>query len=315
MVATFQTVTNSFQAPGIAGDFASSNPRASILSPPYGQPGFLAGPNGLTIGLFAWYDATTFLYVSNYGQGVPNGFVHRGAGDALITTYLAGFGSTIPAGFPVGSVMDAGDFFIVNNGTTIATPGMKAYANNSTGVATFAVTGAPATAASGSASSIAAGTGSFTASIADNVFTVTVVGSGVVVVGGTLAGTGVASGTMVTAQLSGTAGGVGTYSITPRDQTVASSTITETYGTLTVGGTVVAGFAVGQTITGSGVTAGTYITALGTGTGGAGTYIVSPTQTASSTAISAYSNTETGWYCRSVGQPGDVVIISSRAMG
>ena len=44
---------------------------------------------------------------------------------------------------------------------------------------------------------------------------------------------------------------------------------------------------VGQTITGTGVTAGTYITALGTGTGGTGTYTVSTSQNVSSTAITS----------------------------
>jgi hypothetical protein len=43
--------------------------------------------------------------------------------------------------------------------------------------------------------------------------------------------------------------------------------------------------AVGQVITGTGVTAGTTITALGTGTGGVGTYTVSVSQTVTSTAI------------------------------
>jgi len=57
--------------------------------------------------------------------------------------------------------------------------------------------------------------------------------------------------------------------------------------TLTVGGTVTGTFAVGQVISGSGVTAGTYITALGTGTGGAGTYTVSASQTVASTAINS----------------------------
>lgn len=57
--------------------------------------------------------------------------------------------------------------------------------------------------------------------------------------------------------------------------------------TLTVGGTVTGNFAVGQTISGTGVTAGTIITALGTGTGGAGTYTVSISQTVASTTISA----------------------------
>lgn len=44
---------------------------------------------------------------------------------------------------------------------------------------------------------------------------------------------------------------------------------------------------VGMTISGTGVTAATKITALGTGTGGTGTYTVDTSQTASSTAISA----------------------------
>ena len=54
---------------------------------------------------------------------------------------------------------------------------------------------------------------------------------------------------------------------------------------LTVGGTVTGTFAVGQVISGTGVTSGTRITALGTGTGGAGTYSVNNSQTVSSTAI------------------------------
>ena len=46
---------------------------------------------------------------------------------------------------------------------------------------------------------------------------------------------------------------------------------------------------VGATITGSGVTAGTYVTAFVTGTGGAGTYTVSASQTVASTTITDQS--------------------------
>lgn len=46
---------------------------------------------------------------------------------------------------------------------------------------------------------------------------------------------------------------------------------------------------VGQSISGSGVTAGTQITALGTGKGGVGTYTVGTSQTASSTTVTATS--------------------------
>lgn len=59
--------------------------------------------------------------------------------------------------------------------------------------------------------------------------------------------------------------------------------------TLTVTAVASGKLAVGQVLSGSGVTAGTTITALGTGTGGAGTYTVSAEQTAASTTITANS--------------------------
>jgi hypothetical protein len=65
---------------------------------------------------------------------------------------------------------------------------------------------------------------------------------------------------------------------------VGTASITTTQ--MTVTGSPVGAYAVGQVLSGSGVTAGTKITALGTGTGGAGTYTVTPSQTAASTTIS-----------------------------
>ena len=316
MSGSFQTFTNALQAPGIAGDFASANPRATLLSSQnYNNTGFIAGPNGLTIGLFAWVDTATYRLASNSGAGAPNGVVGRQGMSGLITTYLTAYGMTIPAGMMAGSLYDAGDFFVVNNGTTEATPGMKAYANNGTGVASFAATGNPTSAAvSASTATIAAETGSWTGSITDNVMTIPGAVTGIAVVGGVLSGTGVASGTVIVAQLTGTAGaGSGaTYEVSPRDQTVASTAISETYGLFAPGTLVSGAFAVGMTLSGSGVTTGTYITAA---SATAGDWIVTPTQTANSETITGYSTTETSWYCRSVGQPGDVVKISSRAMG
>lgn len=67
-------------------------------------------------------------------------------------------------------------------------------------------------------------------------------------------------------------GGVGTASISGTTMTVTAMTS--------------GAFAVGQTLTGTGVTGGTTITALGTGNGGTGTYTVSASQTVASTAIS-----------------------------
>lgn len=55
--------------------------------------------------------------------------------------------------------------------------------------------------------------------------------------------------------------------------------------TLTVGGTVTGAFSVGDRIFGAGVEPNTFITGLGTGTGGAGTYIINNSQTVASTTI------------------------------
>jgi hypothetical protein len=132
--------------------------------------------------------------------------------------------------------------------------------------------------------SIAAGSSVFTGSVAGYVLTVTSVTSGSIVLGGALGGTGVAASTLITSQLSGSVGGIGTYAVSV-PQTLASGTLNESYGTLTV--TVVSSgtLSVGQAVSGSGVTASTVITALGTGAGGTGTYYVNNSQTVGSEAL------------------------------
>ena len=85
--------------------------------------------------------------------------------------------------------------------------------------------------------------------------------------------------------------------------TTASSTLSATSTaswisgtTLNVGGTA-SGFAVGLGLTGLGIPLGTYITALGTGSGGTGTYTINTSLTVGSStntlAINAYANTIT----------------------
>ena len=288
MSGSFQTSTKNLQNPAFAGDFSSLNPYSSALSTQvYNSTGFRAGPLGLTIGLFAWLDPATFSLAGNSGSGAPQGFVGRAGRNALITTYLSAFGMTIPSGSPAGNIYISGDFWIVNNGSNVTSPGQKAYANNTSGVATFATSGLPTTGGSGSGSTIAAGTGSVTATIVDNVLTTSGSVTGSLPVGAILSGTGVAPGTYIAAQLTGTPGGAGTYSVSPRTQTVASTTVSATFGTLTIGGTVVSGLAVGQTVLSASTAAGTVVTALGSGTGGAGTYVVNLTQTVGSEAMTS----------------------------
>ena len=69
--------------------------------------------------------------------------------------------------------------------------------------------------------------------------------------------------------------------------TAARGTASISGTTMTVTGTPTGTFAVGQTLTGTGLAQGTQITALGTGAGGAGTYTVNYAQTVASTQISA----------------------------
>lgn len=312
----FQTLVNTQPAPGVAGDFCDANPRATV---DFGAGGAVAGANGVFVARFAWTQAYPLdtnnapQIVNNFGSGPVAGFVHREQ-QGLITRYLDNASQLVPVGFGV-TLFSAGGFWVINSGTAEATIGMKAYANFANGLASFAATGSPTTVASGTASTIAAGTGSFTGSIAGDIMTITAVGSGVAVVGGILSGTGVASGTSIVSQISGTPGGIGVYSVNIPDQAVASTTISETYGTLTVGGTVTGTFGVGDVITGSTTAAGTIITALGTGTGGAGTYIVNLTQTVGSATLSAAGNVETKWIAMSAGPAGSLIKISSWPLG
>ena len=128
----------------------------------------------------------------------------------------------------------------------------------------------------------------FTGSTSGTTLTVTTVSSGTIAINQSLYGIGVLPETVITALGTGT-GGTGTYTIN-RSQTVASGTLNSaTVGavvTATIAGTVMTVSAVasgvlhvGQTVQGVGVTLDTIITALGTGTGGVGTYTLSVAST------------------------------------
>jgi hypothetical protein len=305
----FQTSVQINPAPGQPGDFASADVRIAVKAGP-GQ--LVAGPAGVTSGRFAWIDPTG-TFATNFGSGLPAGVVHRVLGEALITTFLAETSNLIFGGWEV-TLFSAGDFWIRNAGTNNVTINMKAYANFGDGSVTFGATGAPPTGASVTGSIAAAATTSVTGSIAANVLTVTAVGSGTLVVGATLSGTGVTTGTTIVSQLTGTPGGIGTYQVSTQE-TAASTTITATYGVLTVTAVGSGALVVGDVLSGSGVTAGTFITSFGTGTGGTGTYNVSASQTATSTTITAAGAIETKWFAASTGLAGEVIKMSSHVMG
>lgn len=304
----FQNQVNSVPALGVAGDFASCNPRATVVA---GAGGLIAGAAGVTVGRFAWVDPGDQCTVTNgvpaaAPNSAPDGWVHR-AQEALITAYLAETSMVIPAGKQM-ELMAAADGYFRNDGSTTAIRGQKVYADLMTGKASAAATASPST-ASGSASSIAAGSGSATGSITDNVLTITGAVTGSFNPGGTVSGTNVATGTKIVRQLTGTTGGVGTYEVNIGEQTVASTTITEAHGVLTVGGTVAGTIEIGGLLSGTGVAAGTHVTAFGTGTGGAGTYIVDNNTVVASTAITATTNVETKYVVLNNALPGELMAV------
>jgi hypothetical protein len=82
--------------------------------------------------------------------------------------------------------------------------------------------------------------------------------------------------------------------------------------TLTVTAAPSAPIAVGQPVSGAGIPAGTYIAALGTGTGGTGTYIMSAAGTAAASVTATFQNTvETNFVVRSTCAAGELAKIST----
>ena len=126
MTAGFQQSVQLQQAAAVAGDFASANPRSSVVSH---EGTLVAGATGVTVARFAW--ATAAGLVSNAGSGKPTGFVHRRQGAALITTYLAEGSNLIPQGFEV-TLMSTGDYWVdITNAA--ASINQKAFASLTTG--------------------------------------------------------------------------------------------------------------------------------------------------------------------------------------
>lgn len=286
------------QAPAIAGDFASAN--TNKFSTLAGQGAFVAASAGLTVGAFSWVDSTGTILAST-GQGQVAGFISREGLRADIITPGPGFpdASMVILGGSFVTAFNAGDFWAVNNGSAAVTNGQKAYANYVNGLVTFGATGTPPTSATATSATLQKivsatnggalpTTNTATGSISGTTLTVTAVGSGSVLAGGvgqTLTAAGIDPNTQVVSQLTGTSGGVGTYSVSI-SQTVTSTAITLSGGGLTLTGANTSGvFAVGMTISGTNIPTGTTILAYGTATaGGAGTYLVDRVATTAATA-------------------------------
>ena len=314
----FQTQAYNQPSMAIAGDFASQNP---FFTYDAGPGGLVAGVGGLTVGRFAWTyppldpDGTPTAALNN-GFGPVAGFVQR-AQQASIVTYLAFASQVIVQGQAV-TLMTGGDFWVVNNGATQATVGQKAFANLLNGTVSFAAAGSSPGGASDSGGAVVNTTLTLVGGVQGNILTVASVSAGTIYPGAVLNSNAVGQ---VVAQLTGTAGGAGTYSLSIGEQNVAAgTTIGGNYGVYTVG-TATGTFAVGMVLSG-GTTlptgaAAPVLTALISGTGGNGSTFATNSGTAAQTshALVGSSAIETKWYAMSSGLASELVKISDHATG
>jgi len=285
----FQKQVNMTPAPAIAGDFASSNPRTTVLA---GPGGFVAGTAGVATGHFAWIGEDS-VTVYNHGTATnsPAGFVHREQ-QALIQTYLAEYGNNVPAGFFV-TLHNEGDFWATVGGSTAATLGAAVYANYSDGGITIgsAATGATVTASIGSTSTGSLGA-TFSCTGADILLTITGC-TGLLSVGDNIVGTGIPADTVILSQTSGSTGGNGTY-VTSKATTASGATATS-YGNVYKATSVTGLISIGDTISGgAGFPVGaTIATQVSGSAGSAGVYTLSDSgtaYTASASGVTTFSD-------------------------
>lgn len=315
----FQRTVSLYQAPGVPGTRASMNPVATIDA----GPGELTAGNAAIVALFHWRksDGTIESVCPTTLLTVPTGFLsneHQG----LTTVWLAETSTQVPKGLSV-TLYDRGDFWAQNLYDNAAID-QKVFVN-ANGQILGAAAGAFPTvdvSSTGAITSAKIDNGA-TPALSGNILNVTT-GSGLEV-GQAIVDpvTGLTIG-YIAALGTGT-GGAGTYFLNQNALYPAASTFTvvskpatgavassvDLSGTTMTVNTVTSGtFAVGQFLQGTGITAGTYISALGTGTGGTGTYTLSQAATTETgVAMDASGWIETPWSIKSNGNVGDVVKI------
>lgn len=303
-----QTSVNIYPPPGISGEWCSENPRHQLLA---GVGAAVAGASGVLVGQFAWLSEAG-VATNAYGGPLSRlGFVSIYQ-PVVNPGFLQVSGLTVQAGQEIVLHDECDVWCKFPSGATV---NQKVFVALADGSVTANAAGAADQAASVTASIAANATNTFTGVIAAPVFpdtglfilTASSV-TGTIVAGETLSGTGVPTGQTIVAQLTGTAGGAGTYSVSIPSST-ASTTITGAYGVMTVTATGSGSLAVGQPLAGSGVVAGTYITQAGTYNGTTGTMFVNNNTVVTSTTITAAAGIETKWYVASSAAGGEVAQI------
>lgn len=196
-------VTNRELPPGVAGDFAGANRRASLVD---GSWEYVASPGGLIVGTIGWANPATSQITSYYTAPAASCFIHRES-RGLITEFLGIATMQVLGGArPIGYAQ--GEFWGLFAGG--ATAGQKVYAN--------AVTGALTAAPHGNAIAGAITSASITAGVLD-VLTITGTPLAVKQI---IAGVDVPPGTYIASLGTGT-GGTGTYNLANIDGTAIAN--------------------------------------------------------------------------------------------
>ena len=220
------------------------------------------------------------------GAGATAASVTGKAG-ASVTGSISGTTLTISA-VASGGVVSVGD--IVSHASILETATITGLGTGTGGTGTYTLTYTGSTA-------------SFTGSISGTTLTVTAVASGTIIVDQVLTGNSASSGTTISSQLTGTTGGIGTYTVSISQTrtsgdftgtyTLASTTLSILSTIMTVTAVASGTLSIGQFLTGTGIAFSTTITAFGTGSGNTGTYTLSSAQYFASTTISASAGTVT----------------------
>ncbi len=253
----FQTVIQNQQAPGVPGDFASTNPFSSVLA---GEGALVAPASGLQVGNFAWVGPNGQVSQS-FVAGWQIGFLGRNM-QGLITQFLEEASMIVPQGFMI-TLFNGGDFFANFEGG--AAVGNFVFADPNDGAPVASTTSSAPALGAGTASAGFSGTATLNGTTTLNVTAVThgIVSPGDHVADTTTAGN-IPAGTTIVSQLTGTAGGVGTYQMSAIGVAAVGDSVVTTSEFALVTAIASGSFNLGDVFTGTAVAAGTAMIAQAT---------------------------------------------------
>lgn len=246
----FQSQINDYQAPGVPGDFASLNPYSSVLA---GNNALVAPAGGLTVGNFFWVGPAGQTSQS-FVAGWQIAFLGRNE-QALITQFLQEATMVVPQGFMV-TGFNGGDFWA--NFPAGAAVGDFVFADPNDGTPVANTTNSAPTLGTATASAGFSGTGTVTNGSA--VLTINTVTHGIVTPGDIVAGTDIPGNTTILNQLTGPAGGAGTYTMSANATGSAGpEAVTTSSNVMLVTAVASGSLNFGDLFTGTAVAAGTSV--------------------------------------------------------